>query len=42
MQQSGLSGNPFYATKWSEKIDFVEPKGLGAEGGNSCPNNDTY
>ena len=26
----GLSGNPFYATQWSEKIDFVEPKGLGA------------
>ena len=25
-----LSGNPFYATQWSEKIDFVEPKGLGA------------
>ena len=34
-----LSGNPFYATQWSEKIDFVEPKGLGAEGGNSCPTN---
>ena len=28
--QPGLSGNPFYATQWSEKIDFVEPKGLGA------------
>ena len=28
--QPDLSGNPFYATQWSEKIDFVEPKGLGA------------
>ena len=37
--QPDLSGNPFYATQWSEKIDFVEPKGLGAEGGNSCPKN---
>ena len=29
MLQPDLSGNPFYATQ-SEKIDFVEPKGLGA------------
>ena len=28
--QPDLSGNPFYATYWSEKINFVEPKGLGA------------
>ena len=27
--QPDLSGNPFYATQ-SEKIDFVETKGLGA------------
>ena len=30
MLQPDLSGNAFYATQWSEKIDFVEPKGLGA------------
>ena len=32
-----LSGNPFYAAQRSEKIDFVEPKGLGAEDGLRCP-----
>ena len=42
LQQPDLSGNPFYAAQRSEKIDFVEPKGLGAEDGLSCPNNDTY
>ena len=40
--QPDLSENPFYAAQRSEKIDFVEPKGLGAEDGLSCPNNDTY
>jgi len=25
LSRPDLSGNPFYATQWSEKIEFVEP-----------------